>query len=116
MALRAALVVLVLVGLGALFLWSFADPPAEEHATQDIESTSVDPNASYRWVDPETGRALLVQGKHLPKDYRPPPSSGPCDEEARKTMDNWRRLMPYVVVGLGLVLGATAIFLFVDTS
>jgi hypothetical protein len=49
-------------------------------------------------------------------DYRPPPSCGPCDQEARKTVENWRRLKPYAVVGLGLVLGAAAVFLFVDTS
>ena len=58
----------------------------------------------------------VVLGKRLPKDYRPPPPCGPCDEEARKTMDNWRRLTPYAVIGSVLVLGATAIFLFVEGS
>ena len=116
MVLRVALGVLVLVGLGALLLWSFADPPAEDHAMQDVDPTNVYPHGSYMWTDPETGRTLLVQGKRLPKDYRPPSTFGPCDAEARKTMDNWRRVMPYAVVGLGFVLAATAFFLFVDTS
>jgi hypothetical protein len=109
---RHAAILLVVTLTLVMLLGTGAARADEDRWSQD----AAEPSGSYMYTDPDTGRTLLVPRKHLPKDYQPPPSTGPCDEEVEALAENWRGNAKFLVVGLAVLGGACGLFVLVEGS
>jgi hypothetical protein len=108
--------VLVFLWIVVLSLWAIAPNPAEALSTNDVAPAKIEPKASYPVTDPETGRTVLLPASKLPAGYQPPPSTGPCDKEVEKLVDDWRGSIKFAVGALAFVTVVFGLFALLDSS